>query len=343
MQSLVSVTSTALQIPTRRDVLLFDRIGLLDLERRIADLSERDRADVEWLIDADVAFSARFDEPRIGDLADDLAREELRQLAFDFLTSSAIRMIAEDHQLIARACSPSDMRSRIIDTPFASVVDVDGVVAAAHRALQIHLSVVPVEDFEQLFNDAWAVTEARLTIMYARRLALLEGVASTVSLPEDLWPSAGPGQRPHAVLDVAIKALPVLDEATPWSAVLEFRRNPDVQVTLRRFRRWLNTVGASFSSQGELEQELEHLLDEYESHMRLHRLRYEYSTIHAIVTAFAAVLDGLARLNFVAATNAIFSVRERKLALYDAELSTPGRDLAYISRARHTLFKTGGA
>lgn len=90
-------------------------------------------------------------------------------------------------------------------------------------------------------------------------------------------------------------------------------------------------------SVNEIEDELEGLLDDYAAHMRLHRMKYRRGTLRAIVTAIAEVAENLPRLRFKRAVEPLFDVFDRKIALTEAELNAPGREVAYLVHARERV------
>jgi hypothetical protein len=56
--------------------------------------------------------------------------------------------------------------------------------------------------------------------------------------------------------------------------------------------------------------------------------------LETIVTAAGEALENIAKLKFGALTKSVFSVRHRKIQLLEAERQAPGRELAYIVKAR---------
>jgi hypothetical protein len=46
------------------------------------------------------------------------------------------------------------------------------------------------------------------------------------------------------------------------------------------------------------------------------------------------MLEGLVRLEFSKVAKALFSIKHRKLALMEAELNSPGNEVAYIVKAK---------
>lgn len=84
----------------------------------------------------------------------------------------------------------------------------------------------------------------------------------------------------------------------------------------------------------EATQELEYLLDEYESHMRLHKMKITRGTFETLIVGAAEILENVAKFRLSKAAEAIFVLKNRQIALLEAEQSAPGREVAYIAQAK---------
>jgi len=87
----------------------------------------------------------------------------------------------------------------------------------------------------------------------------------------------------------------------------------------------------------EAEQKLEHLLSQYQRHLKLHRMKTNTGTLETVVTTGAEVLGDLASFKWGKAAEALFSLRRRNISLLEAELNAPGNAVAYIVKARETF------
>jgi hypothetical protein len=145
---------------------------------------------------------------------------------------------------------------------------------------------------------------------------------------------------PNGAVGVVLRALPMPCESTPWEAIVEFRRDPEAKAKLLRLRHWINGVQHCQDSAADVVDELEYLLQEYEDHMRLHRLKTTRGTFETLITCGLEVFENLLRLRPSQAVKPLFAVRDRRLALWDAERSAPGRDVAYVLDARKALGHT---
>jgi hypothetical protein len=134
----------------------------------------------------------------------------------------------------------------------------------------------------------------------------------------------------HVVFD----AFPEPDEDTPWEQILEFRFDPRSAGQVMALRRWLARIAREAVSAAELSEEIEWLMHEYQAHMRLHRMKSAAGAMESILTASAEAVENLAKLRLGALAKSAFALRHRRIQLLEAERQAPGRELAYVIRAR---------
>jgi hypothetical protein len=140
-----------------------------------------------------------------------------------------------------------------------------------------------------------------------------------------------------SVIQLAVKSLPIPDESVPWEQVIEYRSDPDSRSKFLALRHWMSEVARAELTPDEVEEKLEYLIDQYQKHMRLHRMKTNVSTLETIVTTGAEFLGDLVSFKWGKASEALFSLRRRRMALLEGELTAPGNEVAYIVKARETF------
>lgn len=139
------------------------------------------------------------------------------------------------------------------------------------------------------------------------------------------------------VVQIAINYLPSPSETISWEQIIEYRSDPDSQSKFLALRHWMSEVARAELTPAEVEEKLEYLIDQYQQHMRLHRMKTNTGTLETIVTTSAEVLGDLANFKWGKAAQALFSLKHRKIALMEGELTSPGSEVAYIVKARETF------
>lgn len=145
-----------------------------------------------------------------------------------------------------------------------------------------------------------------------------------------------PLQTPEKTVDVVhltINSLPVPDETVSWEQIMEFRSDPDSQTKFLELRNWMGEVARAELTPNDVELKLEVLIKRYNEHMNLHRMKTSTGKIQTVVVAAANLLRG----NFPDALSALFSSKRQRLGVLEAELTAPGREVAFIVAARETF------
>lgn len=146
------------------------------------------------------------------------------------------------------------------------------------------------------------------------------------------------------VVEIILKKLPVPDDKTPWEQILEFRSDPDSRNKFLGLREWASEVARMKLNPNEVEQKLESLVSSYEEHMKLHKIKTRWDSIKTIVLAEAGFitggwLTGLGALPGIAGMIAtpLYSIKQRNISLAEEERKAPGKEIAYIIKAKRNF------
>jgi hypothetical protein len=153
-----------------------------------------------------------------------------------------------------------------------------------------------------------------------------------VSSASRLHPLTG---GPDRAVALVLRNLPVPDDATPWEAILEFREDEEARRKFRLLKAFLNRFVTEHAERPlrEIEDDLLGRLTDYESHMRLHRLKIRRGVLQTIMMISAEIIDGITQKRMTKAVDAVFSVRNQDIQMLEAERSAPNRELAYLYSA----------
>jgi hypothetical protein len=141
----------------------------------------------------------------------------------------------------------------------------------------------------------------------------------------------------NPVVQITLKTLPIPDDETPWEKITEFRSDPDSHTKFLAFRNWMNEISRNKLSPIEIEQKLEFLLDQYNQHIKIHRMKANAGTFQTIITTGAELLGDVVSFKWGKAAEALFSLKHRNIALVEGELTAPGNEVAYIVKAQDTF------
>lgn len=142
---------------------------------------------------------------------------------------------------------------------------------------------------------------------------------------------------PHTkndVVQIVIKHLPVPDNTTPWEAIIDYRNDSDYRHSLLALRRWMRNISSIKISPAEIEEELEYLLSEFQHHMKLHKIKANTETLETIFKAPLEIIEDIVKFKFSKIPEPFFALKKRQLMLMEAELSAPGKEIAYVLKSK---------
>jgi hypothetical protein len=135
-------------------------------------------------------------------------------------------------------------------------------------------------------------------------------------------------------VQLVIAELPIPDSQNSLEDVLAFRDEARSQGLMQALRVWISDVAAGRLSVTDLSDKLEELISRYEKALRLERLSRSTGRLETIVVTSAEVVELLATFQWSKLAKKLFHVRHKQIDLMKAEMTLPGREVAYIVKAR---------
>jgi hypothetical protein len=300
----------------KREALMFSRIAIPLLDKLLTFTGKSDTdsvtqfgGELEWLLERDIVF----DPATIPDRLDVTDEEYTKFLTLETIAEKEARHRVPEAQrgLEQRALDyPAAMRRR---DEFARQL-----AEATQAALMVELYRVRRE----------CIRLRMLHRMDAYPVLTLSGILS---------PEASSNK--HQIIRIVINSLPFPDDSTSWEQIAEFRSDPDSHSKFLALRHWMSEVARAELTPAEVEEKLAYLIDQYQRHMKLHRMKTNTGTLQTIVTTSAEVIGDLVSFKWGKAAEALFAIKQRQVALLEGELTAPGSEVAYIVKAREALTK----
>jgi len=139
------------------------------------------------------------------------------------------------------------------------------------------------------------------------------------------------------VLQIVVKNIPEPSELTSLECILAFREDANSIAKRHALRRWARGLTRQGASAIEIVEELEWLTNEYECHMKLHDVKTRRGMVEMVVTTSAEIAENLVKLRWGKLAKLPFTLSHRKINLLEAEMTAPGREIAYVVQARKAL------
>jgi hypothetical protein len=294
----------------KREVMLYDRIALTDIKTAIGYIMQAEEQgqefiqDIHWLNEQGIVFE-------VSDWAESKGMEGNKSFA------ATIEQFDQLRPKINKLA-----QSYLERIEFAQVHGFSGPRVTT-KLLDEYL-----KQSRKLFD-----LSARLAAIRLRHVNKLDAYPvcnEFVSLDEN-------NTSKSEVVQIIITALPIPDQSIPWEQVVEYRSDPDSRSKFLALRHWMSEVARAELTPAEVEEKLEYLLDQYQKHMRLHRMKTNVGTLETVVTTGAEFLGDMVSFKWGKAAEALFSLKRRQVALLEGELTAPGSEVAYIVKARDTF------
>jgi hypothetical protein len=132
-----------------------------------------------------------------------------------------------------------------------------------------------------------------------------------------------------------LRQFPVPGTDASWQDILDFKAEEfDKQWALRRF---LNTLATKQQTEAEIRDDIEWCLSEYAKSMKIRHLNASNGFVEAYVIPALEIVEDIAKLNLSKVAKGALSASKRSIDLLEGEMRAPGRECAYIVRARETF------
>lgn len=141
----------------------------------------------------------------------------------------------------------------------------------------------------------------------------------------------------HEVYQLILEKLPLPSPETSWEQIIEFKSDPDSNRKFLNLRIWISKMSRSGIALNEIEEELEHLLADYEHHFNIHKMKFEHGTLQTIVMGIAGIAENLATFRFSKAAEIPFKLFQQNVDLLEGEAKLPGQEIAYLFKANQTF------
>ena len=314
--SYIGIRCTYSDFDLRRDLMLFDQLALPHLESSLRMWTRPDAddemrqwaAELEWLANKEIVFI-----PDATSLADGPASDYYQEY---------LRKESETKRTLEQ------LRSYVISRGFITRTREEMAHALAEYARDTgDVSVLDRLDAENRF--AYDDLARALAVDMSERLNVsVIPIMSSKSHDEGLE-----GFARGNVLNIALSAVPFPSSSTSLENLLEFRSDPTVRADFLAFHRWARNAATNSQRPNEIAEEIEYLLSQYKRHMEIHRLEQSSSVFETVTTVAAEALEDLVKFKWGDAAKLLFAFRKRRVGLLKAEMSAPGRELAYLVKA----------
>ncbi|MBD0370296.1 MAG: hypothetical protein ICV60_05635 [Pyrinomonadaceae bacterium] len=173
--------------------------------------------------------------------------------------------------------------------------------------------------------------------LYSALLRDKKGLDAHPVIHRNFQSTENPLAKKSDIVQITLNALPVPDESIAWEQIIEYRSDPDSRNKFLDLRHWMSEVARGELTPIEVEEKLEYLISQYQRHMKIHKMKANQGVLQTIIVSPAELAENLIKFKWGQIAKDLFSIKQRKIALMEGELTSPGSEVAYIVKARETF------
>lgn len=323
-----SPVSLHYSLSLKRELLLFDRIAIPQAIKflegnRHKEFERHEIQELEWLIEQGIVFESES-LPDANLLANQQFRECWQTYSDTFI--EAYKVFKEYVQIV-----PPDLdinsREKKFDTCFTYN---NGLLMLTEEGAKL---LCLGDDM----NDKFLLSSDYIARLVSIQLREQHSMDAYPIIDSDLSFELGTVADKTNVVEIVLNSLPTPDESVSWEQILEYRGDPGTRDKFLSLRRWMNKLAREQISPQEIHDELEFLIHEYKRHMEFHKMKINFETWRTICVAQAELIPNLVKLKWGEIARSLFALKQRQVSLMELELSTPGKEVAYIVEAQNTF------
>lgn len=309
----------------KQQALLFDQVGILNLENNINfsiatlfdSLGKETgslKSELEWLMENQIIF-----EPSIHQIQKEVLGTE------------------SGESLYLKLMEKVDKFKELADKPEKVTLTPEDIINGKG------LEDIDIDDFIEDIEDAVTFQKSQHEIesiilrLIALGLERTEKITTVTTLPYEDYTRQMPKFGRSDVVQIVIDKLPLPDDMTAWEQIIDYREDPENQKNILALRRWIRKISSEELAKAELEEEIEWLINEFQEHMKYHKIKANAETLEVLVKAPLEIIEDLVKLKWSKIPEPFFAVKKRQLMLMEAEMNAPGKELAYIIKSREAF------
>lgn len=320
----------------KRELLMFDKVGIPDYSQASNMLPDYFRDEYDLLLDRGLIFEAEDPVLEISNNLEErvhIAEKALRTFkegGTEYDTKQIQQVTDDIHQMLELFKSKKKIK-QIRETESNSIISSIAIDNLKAQGILTRFGYLEGEFLSYFIEfESWARTISIL-------LREIKGVKAFPILALETNYLEKPEPEKADVISIVLNALPIPNESTSWEQILDYRNDSDAISNFLALRDWMNDVAKAKLSQDEIEDKLRYLIDRYQRYIKLHEMKVDTGVLETIVVASAEFLENLMKFKWGEIAKGLFSIRHRRIALIEGELTAPGNEIAYIVKTRNAF------
>ncbi len=245
-----------------------------------------------------------------------------------------------ENEIVFEPTTEEEFREQAINNYFSKVASrysVEEIVKLSQKLIET--GEVDVSNIENKTDtvDLIKMQDTIILRLMALMMETTKGVTAVTTFPYTEYTHELPNTNKSNVAQIVISKLPLPNNETPWEPIIDYRNDSENQKNLLNLRKWIRKISAENLSSSEIEDELQWLMNQFQNHMKIHKMKANTETLEVLVKAPLEIIEDLVKLKFSKIPEPFFALKKRQINLLEAELNAPGREMAYLIKTRETF------
>jgi hypothetical protein len=136
------------------------------------------------------------------------------------------------------------------------------------------------------------------------------------------------------VVEIVFRDMPVPQDDVSWERIFDLRSDPELCEQRRRLQQWIETVSAGNRNLGQIREEYEGMASDRRSYFRKQKIEFWNGLCSTLTVAGIELGTKHNEFPWGAAATGLFEIRRSIKSLLECEDKAPGRPLAFIDSSK---------
>lgn len=141
------------------------------------------------------------------------------------------------------------------------------------------------------------------------------------------------------IIQFLLDDIPEPDYSISWDHIIEYRTDEDVRNKYLALINWVNKASNSNLKLSEIKDEYDYLYSEYIKQFKLHKMKYNNSTLEVILNVTTNFMLNITTGNYVSSVKDLFQFNIKNASLLQDEAKIQGKEIAYIFHTKSKFDK----
>lgn len=146
-------------------------------------------------------------------------------------------------------------------------------------------------------------------------------------------------EKKTSVIRLIVNDIPTPDDSFTFNDVLDFRNDNDNRRRYLSLISWINKISKEDLDIEEISDEYHYLMSEFENEFQNQKIHKELNTLEILLKIPLEIAENLVKINWSKIPGIFIELKRNSITSYESEFNLPGKELAYIFKAKEKFNK----